>query len=211
MYLPRHFEQTDERAVRALAAAHPLAMLVTVDADGRPCADHVPLLWEPGDGHGVLRGHVARANPLWRRAGSRVLAVFQGPDAYVSPGWYPSKAVHGKVVPTWNYAVVHLQGVLHAIDDAGWLQALLRRLTAVHEDGRAQPWHLDDAPADYLAQTMRAIVGIEIPVEAVQAKWKVSQNRDAADRDGVRAGLAGEPGEDARAMAAWVPPGGETA
>jgi transcriptional regulator len=207
MYLPKHFEQPDAEAIAQLLAAHPLATLAWPTAAG-PEAEHLPLLWDrgPGDGaHGTLRGHVARANPVWREAaGQPVLAVFRGPQAYVTPSWYPSKAANAKVVPTWNYAVVHLRGRLHAVEDAAWLRALVGRLTNTHEASFAHRWQVGDAPDDYVVQMLRAIVGIEIVVEAVQAKWKMSQNRSAADRDGVAAGLASIGTDATRDAAAMV-------
>ncbi|ODU97929.1 MAG: transcriptional regulator [Rubrivivax sp. SCN 70-15] len=194
MYLPAHFEQKDVQALHALMRAHPLATLVTTAADG-PTADHLPLEYDAASG--TLRGHVARANPLWRHAdGQPVLAVFGGPQAYVSPGWYPSKAATHKVVPTWNYTVVHAHGRLRAVDDAPWLRALVGRLTDRFEAERAappEPWSVADAPEDYIAQMLRAIVGIEIGVERLLGKWKVSQNRSEADRLGVAAGLGADP------------------
>jgi transcriptional regulator len=208
MYQPAHFEQTDRAALQALVREFPLAMLITLEADGTPCADPVPMLLEGGDAatpHGVLRGHVARANPLWRRAHGRpVLAVFQGPQAYVSPSWYAAKREHGKVVPTWNYALVQARGTLAAIEDAAWLRALVGRLTERHEGARAEPWHVEDAPADYVAQMLRAIVGIEIPLDSLIGKWKVSQNRGAADREGTAQGLRAEGHDTAQALATLV-------
>jgi transcriptional regulator len=207
MYLPKHFEQTDAAAMARLLAAHPLATLVWPAADGLT-AEHLPLMFERGAGdgeHGTLRGHVARANPVWREAaGAAVLAAFQGPQAYVTPSWYPSKASNGKVVPTWNYAVVHVHGHLRVIDDAGWLRALVGRLTDTHEAPRAQRWQVDDAPADYIASMLNAIVGIEIPITRWQGKWKVSQNRSAADRAGVAEGLGALHTDEATAMANLV-------
>jgi transcriptional regulator len=190
MYLPAHFAQHDAEALRGLMAAHPLATLVTPSPEGTT-ADLVPLhLHDDGSPHGELRGHVARANPLWRHAhGQPVLVLFHGPQAYVTPSWYASKPRHGKVVPTWNYTVVQARGTLHAVDDAPWLRALVGLLTDTHETPRAQPWAVDDAPADYVQQMLRAIVGIRIPVASLVGKWKVSQNRDEADRAGVAAGL----------------------
>jgi len=201
MYLPKHFEQTDPAALQALMREHPLAALVTLGDDG-PTADHVPLEYLPDAGpHGTLRGHVARANPLWKKAGSEVLAIFSGPQAYVTPSWYPSKAEHHKVVPTWNYTVVHGHGRLRAIEDAPWLHALVSGLTAHHEAPRATRWAVADAPDDYVQQMLRAIVGIEIELTRLVGKWKVSQNRGEADRHGVADGLAA----DAKmAMAALV-------
>jgi len=206
MYQPAHFQQADPAQVRSLISAHPLAT-VFHQTGGQPTADHLPLLFDAHDGpHGTLRGHVARANPLWREVnGQTVLAVFQGPQGYVSPSWYPSKAATAKVVPTWNYTVVHARGVLMAVDDAAWLHAFVDRLTRAQESSRAHPWQTSDAPADYLETMLRAIVGIEIELVAIEAKWKVSQNRSAADRLGVAAGLAGDPAPAAQALAAMVP------
>jgi transcriptional regulator len=204
MYLPKHFEQTDAATLQALMREHPLAALVTHGDDGLT-ADHLPLEYDAAAG--CLRGHVARANPIWRRAdGHPVLAIFRGPQAYVSPSWYPGKAATHKVVPTWNYAVVHAHGTLRAVDDAPWLRALVGRLTERHEGARAQPWSVDDAPADYVQQMLAAIVGIEVAVERLVGKWKASQNRSAADRDGVASGLAGEGSDDASRMAALCRP-----
>lgn len=194
MYLPPHFEQHDPAALHALMRGHPLATLVS-HGDGGLTADHVPLEFDATGGEqGTLFGHVARANPLWRvAAGAPVLAVFTGPQAYVSPSWYPSKAATHKVVPTWNYAVVHAHGVLEAVEDAPWLRALVGRLTDHHEAPRPAPWAVDDAPADYVQQMLRAIVGIRIPVARLIGKWKVSQNRSEADRLGVAKGLGADP------------------
>ncbi|MBU6260054.1 MAG: FMN-binding negative transcriptional regulator [Burkholderiales bacterium] len=187
MYQPAHFAPPAADACATLMREHPLATLVT-QQDGEFAADAVPLLYDPAAS--LLRGHVARANPLWRRAdGQPVLAVFNGPQAYVSPGWYPSKATNPKVVPTWNYAVVHAHGTLRAVDDAAWLLDFLRRFTAVHEADQRRPWSVDDAPVDYLQQMAGAIVGIEISVARIEGKFKLSQNRSAADRAGVVAGL----------------------
>jgi transcriptional regulator len=207
MYLPKHFEQPDADAIARLLVAHPLATLAWPSADGLT-AEHLPLLWDRGAGdgpHGTLRGHVARANPVWREAaGAEVLAVFQGPQAYITPSWYPSKAANAKVVPTWNYAVAHLHGRLRVTEDAVWLRALVGRLTDTHEASRADRWQVDDAPADYVEQMLRAIVGIEIELTHVQGKWKVSQNRSASDRAGVAAGLDSLAREQALAVAALV-------
>jgi transcriptional regulator len=204
MYLPKHFEQADPAALQALIREHPLAALVT-RGDDDLTADHVPLEFLPDAGaHGTLRGHVARANPLWKRAGSDVLAIFSGPQAYITPSWYPSKAEHHKVVPTWNYTVVHAHGHLRAIEEAPWLHALVSGLTAHHEAPRAMPWAVADAPDDYVQQMLHAIVGIEIELTRLVGKWKVSQNRGEADRLGVAGGLAA----DAKAAMAALVRGG---
>lgn len=208
MYQPAAFVQADPSALAALIAEQPLATLVHA-GDGGLTADLIPMQWRPGaDGlTGTLVGHVARANPLWRAADARpVLAVFQGPQAYISPSWYPSKAATGQVVPTWNYTVVQAHGLLRAVDDVAWLRALVESLTGQHEGPRAHPWKVADAPADYLDKMLRAIVGIEITVTRLEGKWKVSQNRSRPDRLGVVAGLGAEPADEARAMAALARP-----
>ena len=202
MYLPKHFEQNDAQALQALMREYPLAMLVTTGAEGIT-ADHLPLEYDAAAN--TLRGPVARANQLWHHAnGQPVLAVFRGAQAYITPSWYPSKAATHKVVPTWNYAVVHAHGRLHAVADAPWMHALVSRLTRHHEAPRALPWAVSDAPDDYVQQMLHAIVGIEIPVARLVGKWKISQNRSQADRMGVADGLAAEPAADALAMAALV-------
>jgi transcriptional regulator len=187
MYLPKHFEQQDPAELAALMREHPLATLVSWQ-DGAPTADHVPLEFDAATQ--TLRGHVARANPLWKLAGQPVLAVFCGPQAYVSPSWYPGKAEHHKVVPTWNYTVVHAHGQLRVVDQAPWLHDLVSRLTGHHEAPQSAPWAVRDAPDDFVQTMLRAIVGIEIPVSQLIGKWKMSQNRSEADRSGVARGLA---------------------
>ena len=208
MYLPAHFKETRSDVLHTLIRGHPLGTLVTLNAAGELQANPIPFLIDPGpQAHGTLRSHVARANPLWRETRTEVdaLVVFQGAQSYVSPGWYPSKAEHGKVVPTWNYIVVQARGRLRAVEDAEWLHALVSRLTERHEAPRAQPWGVGDAPPDYIATMLRAIVGVEIEITDLVGKWKVSQNRSAADRAGVAAGLAALSGDaQAAAMAVAV-------
>lgn len=188
MYQPAHFVEQDTDALLALMTSAPLATLVRGGAG--LAADLLPLEVERvGEGWRVT-GHVARANALWREAdGQPVLAIFQGPQAYISPNWYPSKSQHGKAVPTWNYTMVQVHGTLRAIEDPEWLRAFVTRLTERHEGGRAMPWHVADAPADYLAAMLQAIVGIEIEVTKLEGKFKLSQNRSAEDRTGVVLGL----------------------
>lgn len=222
MYLPPAFEETDPAEVRGLIEAAGAATLVTV-VDGALFASTVPLLFEPGpggDGPGRLVGHLARANPQARRSSTEVeaLAVFGGVSGYVSPTLYPSKHDGGRVVPTWNYEVVHLWGPLVVHDDRAWVLDLVTRLTEHHEgrfrrfaataglDG-VEPWAVSDAPGDFIEGQLRAIVGIEIPVTRLAAKRKLSQNRPEGDRAGVLAGFAaraaaGVPG--AAAMATQV-------
>jgi transcriptional regulator len=210
VYLPQHFAQHDPLLLRGLVHAHPLATLVTPGADG-VTVDHIPLELDPNDGpHGTLLGHVARANPLWKQAhGQAVVAVFNGPQVYITPSYYASKASTHKVVPTWNYSVVHAHGVLEAMDDAQWVHGLVTRLTRQHEGQRPAPWAVTDAPADYIQQMLRAIVGIRIPLTQLVGKWKVSQNRDAADRQGVAQGLLADgtsPALVPRLVQSLVPP-----
>jgi len=192
MYLPKHFEESRAEVLHELVRAQPLGLLVTLNDAGLQ-ANPVPFILDPdpAGGPGILRAHVARANPLWHetRADVESLVVFQGPQAYVSPGWYPSKAEHGKVVPTWNYVMVQARGTLRAVDDAAWVRAFVTRLTTHHEAVQARPWAVTDAPADFIEATARAIVGIEITLSALTGKWKVSQNRSGADRAGVASGL----------------------
>ena len=205
MYQPSHFVETRSAVLHELIRTRPLATLVRLDAAGELQADAVPLLLEAGASpHGTLHGHVARANPLWRdtRFDAPVLALFQGPQAYVSPSWYPTKAETGKVVPTWNYIVVQARGTLRAIDDAAWLRDFVGRLTARFETGRAAPWSIDDAPSDYTQAMLRAIVGIEIELTSLVGKWKLSQNRTPAEREGVVAGLRGDAARSGDAQAA---------
>jgi transcriptional regulator len=200
MYQPEAHRENRLPVLHDLIRAHPLGLLVSGGAAGLE-ANPVPFVLDPGQGaFGTLRAHVARANPHWRAlaADGRCLVVFQGPEAYVTPAWYVSKREHGKVVPTWNYAIVEARGTARVIEDEAWLRAQIDALTVLREAGRADPWAVGDAPAPFVGALIRGIVGIEVPVEALAGKWKVSQNRPAADRDGVAAGLAAE-GEAAMA------------
>lgn len=205
MYQVAAFREDRIEVMLQLMRSHPLATLVTA-VGGGPEANHLPLLFDPEPApQGRLLGHVARANPLWREAGGAgALAIFQGPQAYVTPSWYATKQETGAVVPTWNYAVVHVRGRLVVHDDRDWVHRLVTRLTEQQEAARSSPWAVSDAPADYLERMLQAIVGIEILVESVEGKWKVSQNRSAADRAGVAAGLAAAEGDASRAMAVLV-------
>lgn len=203
MYLPAHFAIEDTETLHALVRQHPLGTLVRVTSEGL-AADHLPFELDTTTApYGRLRAHVARGNPLCREARDDrdVLVIFQGPARYITPAWYATKRDTGKVVPTWNYAVVHAYGQLTTIDDAEWLRALVTRLTDRHEAGRAEPWHVGDAPADYIDRQLRAIVGIELAITRLVGKWKLSQNRTPADRAGVMAGLIAEGGATGVAMA----------
>ena len=207
-YLPKHFEETNSARVQALVRSQPLATWVLPHA-GQLLVNHVPFMLDAGRGEqGTLVGHVARANPVWQALAEGIegVLVFHGPQAYISPNWYPSKHASGKAVPTWNYAVVHAHGVAHAIDDKARVLAIVTRLTEIHEASQALPWKVSDAPADYLDSMLGMIVGIEIPVRRWVGKWKVSQNRPAPDRLGVAAGLMARATPQAEAMAALVQP-----
>jgi len=215
MYLPAHFAESRPEVLQRLVLDHPFGLLVTQDANGIT-ANSVPFFLDadPAGGPGILRAHVARANPVWKEARSDVesLVVFQGAQTYVSPAWYPSKAEHGKVVPTWNYVIVQGRGTMRFIDDAQWLRGFVTRLTDHHEARRtagasgdvAMPWAVSDAPADYVDTMLRAIVGVEIALSSLIGKWKVSQNRSATDRAGTVRGLGDVAGDDAAAMARQV-------
>ena len=205
MYEVGAFREERIDVMHALMRSHRLATLITVN-NGVPDANHLPLLIDPEPSpYGTLRGHVARANPVWRQAGGQeVLAIFQGPQAYVTPSWYPSKKETGQVVPTWNYAVVHAHGPLVIYDDREWLHGLVTRLTDQQEAGLPQPWRVADAPAGYLERMLGAIVGIEIQLTRLSGKWKASQNRSAADRAGVAEGLVLQGSAEAQAMADLV-------
>jgi len=209
MYLPAHFQETRTPVLHDLIRAYPLATLVTLDANGL-VANHIPMELDATRGElGVLRGHVARGNPVWHahRAEVEAMAVFHGPDDYITPSYYATKAETGKVVPTWNYATVHAYGPLRAIEDAAWLRQFLAELTDRHEAAlpatRAR-WQVSDAPASFVDGLLAAIVGLEIPLTRLEGKWKVSQNRPAADRAGVAAGLAERDDPRTQAMAALV-------
>ena len=211
MYVPAHFEETRPDVLGRLIHEHPLAALVTLGRDGLS-ANHIPLELDPGPAPlGTLRGHVARANPVWRDFSRdvEVLAIFQGPQAYISPAWYETKRETGKVVPTYNYIVVHAYGPLRIVEERAWLRALVERLTTRYEAGRheaarPEPWKVTDAPAEYVEQMLGAIIGVEIPLTRLVGKWKVSQNRPAVDRDGVVSALGEMEDQDARAMSDLV-------
>jgi transcriptional regulator len=199
MYTPKHFVETRVEALHGLIRAYPFATLVTRAADGLT-ANHLPfeLVGE------VLHGHVARGNELAQLDGAQVLLVFQGPDGYISPNWYPSKHETGREVPTWNYAVVHVHGRLRVIDDAAWLRRLLETLTDHHEAGQPQPWKISDAPEDHIEKSLRAIVGLEVAVDRIEGKFKLSQNHPARNRAGVVAGLHERDGDGDAELAALM-------
>jgi|ERR1700679_3492281 transcriptional regulator len=197
MYRPLHFREDRPEVLHALIRAYPFAQLVTAGEQGL-MANPLPLLIDPdASASGTLRGHLARANDQVAalRAGGQALVIFQGPQAYVSPSWYPSKVEHGKVVPTWNYVAVHAWGVPRVIDDTVWLRRLIADLTVSQEQHRTKPWAVGDAPEDFIDTMVKAIVGIEIPIDRIEGKWKASQNRSEPDRRGVAEGLRAESNE----------------
>jgi len=192
MYTPKHFEETRTEVLHQLVQANPLATLVTLSPDGL-MANYVPLLYRPSPaGLGALVGHVARANPVWNATNFEVpvLALFQGPQLYISPSLYATKQEHGKVVPTWNYAVVQARGLLKVHDDAQWICQQVTELTQQQEAARPKPWAVDDAPRDYTDTMIKAVVGIEIALTHLTGKWKVSQNQPAVNRDSMVNALA---------------------
>ena len=190
MYTPPAFRADDRDSIHATIRAARLATLVTATAEGL-VATPLPLMIEPAEGeHGTLYGHVARANPQWRLAPiGAAMAVFMGPDAYVTPSWYASKREHGKVVPTWNYVAVHAYGPAEFFEDADRLLDVVTRLTRHHEAQRAEAWAVSDAPAPFIASQLKGIVGVRLPITRLEGKRKLSQNRSEADRAGVAAGL----------------------
>jgi transcriptional regulator len=189
MYVPSHFS-VDEATTRHFLAEFDTADLVTMTPRGL-VATFLPVLYEPApEGYGSLVGHVARSNDQWQLPVlGDAMMVLHGPDAYISPSWYPSKAAHGRVVPTWDYVTAHVYGQFVAHDDPVWLESLVRRLTDKHEAGSPRPWSVDDAPAPYVAGQLRAIVGVEVVISRAEAKAKWSQNRPGSDIDGVIEGL----------------------
>jgi transcriptional regulator len=200
MYEPPHHKETRPEVLHALIQAHPLGLLISAGADG-PVADAVPFLIDATVGQfGRLRAHIARANPqakLLADGGRKVLVVFQGADSYVTPSWYETKRETGKVVPTWNYVIVQASGTARLIDDKTWLAGQIAELTARHETGRSEPWKISDAPEPFIEAQLKGIIGVEIDIEAISGKWKVSQNRPVSDRAGVAEGLAAEqPGSE---------------
>ena len=202
MYLPAQFTETRPERLQEVMQQAGLVTLVTLSDDGLE-ASHLPMLYDPAvatDGsapHGTLYGHLARGNPQWRRfqAGVEALAIFQGPDAYITPSWYETKRQNGKVVPTWNYVAVHAYGTLRAFEGADELRQLVTRLTNRHEGQRASPWAVTDAPADYIDAMLKGIVGLALPISRLEGKWKMSQNRNKPDQAGVVVGLRAD-GDD---------------
>ncbi len=202
MYQPPHFRETRLDVMQDLVRAHPLGLLISAGHGGL-MANPIPFQIDADRGEmGVLQAHLSKANPQWRALaeGAEALVVFQGAQSYITPSWYETKRETGKVVPTWNYAIVQARGTARVIEDEAWLHAQIRALTNRHEGKRSTPWAVDDAPADFLKAQVRGIVGLEIEISAIEGKWKVSQNRPEADRAGVAEGLASETSPSAADM-----------
>lgn len=188
MYVPAHFATDDADGLIARLARRWSGVLITVDESGAPVGTHIPILWDAETK--VATGHIARANPQWKQGPGKGLIVLNGPEAYVTPSWYPSKAEHGKTVPTWNYEAVHISGRVEWFEDAARLETVVRDLSAFHENDRAAPWAIGDAPRPYIDALLRGIVGVTLTAERIEAKRKLSQNKSAADFAGVERGLA---------------------
>ena len=206
MYTPPAFRDDDKESLRATIRAARLANFVTATAQG-PLATSLPLFLDDSEGeHGVIYGHLAKANPQWRAplVGDG-LAIFMGPDGYVTPAWYATKQDTGKVVPTWNYVAVHAHGPVEFFDDADRMLEVVRRLTDLHEGDRALPWAVSDAPPDFVQAQLRGIIGLRMPITRLDGKRKMSQNRGAADRAGVAAGLAASERKSDHEVAALIP------
>ncbi|MGL6556215.1 FMN-binding negative transcriptional regulator [Aeromonas dhakensis] len=207
MYLPPHFAVTDPEVLHQLIRAYPLGALIT-HGEGGLDANHLPFELDAGEGdHGVLHAHVARNNPLWQEVkdGDEVLVIFRAADGYISPNWYPGKQVHHQQVPTWNYSVVHAHGRIQIRDDARFVRRLLANLTRTHEAAEPTPWKMADAPRDYLEAMVQAVVGIEIEITGLVGKFKLGQNKEAADRLGAANALQ-DRGQSALAEAMLTPP-----
>jgi transcriptional regulator len=206
MYIPQANKEDRLPVLHQFMDDQPFASLITMGTSGL-FASHIPMVLErTGTGFGRLNLHISRANPQWRDFSPSVeaLAIFSGPNHYITPNWYPEKQATGKVVPTWNYAVIHAYGQLRVIEDTQWLMAHLESLTNIHEAGSPAPWKVDDAPADYIASLAKGIVGLELTIQRLEGKWKVSQNRSRLDRAGVASGLAERNTSESFAMKALV-------
>jgi transcriptional regulator len=210
MYLPKYFEETRVEVMHALMREFPFAALICNQGTGLT-ANHIPFILDADAGEfGTLRGHVARANPVWQRsansdpASSAAMVIFQGPSAYISPNWYPGKFEEGKRVPTWAYAVTHAHGPMHFIHEPAWLLRLVSDLSEKLEADQAKPWSVDEAPADYIKRLLGAIVGVEIPIQKLEGKWKLDQNKSSIDQTGMLSGLTQSVRTDAKQLAKLI-------
>jgi len=207
MYIPASYAEHDLPTLLAFVESHPLATLVTSSESAGLFATHLPLVLDRATEAPTLRGHLARANPHCRQiagGATDALVIFTGPDAYITPEWYAAKREHGRVVPTWNYVAVHAYGVIRLHDDPAFLRGHLEALTSRHEGDRPTPWHVSDAPDEFIAQQMKAIVGFELEIARLEGKWKMSQNRSGADIDGVVRGLSASSAPSDHQVAAIV-------
>ncbi|MCE2570870.1 FMN-binding negative transcriptional regulator [Motilimonas eburnea] len=190
MFIPKAFRQENIQACLALMQAYPFATLVAQSDEGIEVY-HLPMVLKPNGESGLLQGHIAKANPLWQKvaSGTQVQVIFNGPNCYISPNHYPTKAEDGRAVPTWNYAVVHVQGKINFTRDPDWIMTCIQDLTSIHEADSATPWTFDEAPPGYIERMLPAIVGIEIEITGIQGKWKLSQNQPRVNQQGVINGL----------------------
>ncbi|MGD9981447.1 MAG: FMN-binding negative transcriptional regulator [Hyphomonadaceae bacterium] len=202
MYVPTHFATDDVDGLIERLARRWAGVLITIDADGAPVATHMPILWDSS--RRIATGHIARANPQWRQGPGKGLIVLGGAEAYVTPAWYPSKAEHGKTVPTWNYEAVHITGRVEWFDDPARLESVVRDLSALHEEGRAEPWTIGDAPRAYIDALLRGFVSVTLIADRIEAKRKLSQNKSEADFHGVAHGMAASDESMAHEVAALM-------
>ena len=206
MYIPKHHHLSNRESIFSLIESYPLGAWVC-QGDQALIANHIPFLLDRNRGRlGTLIGHVSRANRVWRdlTRHSPTVVTFHGPQAYITPGWYPSKVEHGKVVPTWNYAVAHAHGTARAVNDRNWLLDMVTRLTDMQEAKQKTPWRVADAPTSYIEKMLGAIVGIEIPIDRIEGKLKVSQDEEMQDRHGTVTGMQKSQSEEGQAMAELV-------
>ncbi len=206
MYIPPLFEEHRLPVLHELIRSHPLGLLVVASPEGLE-GHHVPFFLSPHPApHGTLQGHVARTNPVWQKVSEQqsVMVVFSGPEAYVSPSWYPTKQEHGRVVPTWNYAAVHAHGTLRVRDDPAWLRSQMHALTAQQEMVFESPWTMDDAPDDFIERLVQAVVGLELIITRLEGKWKISQNPPPQNQEGVIQGLEASDQPGSMEMAALM-------
>ncbi len=202
MYVPAHFATEDADGLIQRLARRWAGVLITVGDDGAPVGTHMPILWDAE--RRIATGHIARANPQWKGGAGKGLIVLSGAEAYVTPAWYPSKAEHGKTVPTWDYEAVHITGAVEWFDDAARLETVVRDLSALHEQDRAEPWAIGDAPRPYIDALLQGIVGVELRAERIEAKRKLSQNKSEADFAGVARGLSASDDPMAQEVAALM-------
>lgn len=205
MYIPKKFQQSDTTALKAMIVEYPFATLINCSELGVE-ANHIPLMLQQVEGKDVLQGHIAKANPLWKNMAEKteVLIVFNGPNCYISPNYYPTKMATGKAVPTWNYVAVHVKGLISFVHDKTWNLNLLDSLTTHHEAQQPEPWSIEDAPKEYIEKMLPAIVGIEIDITSIIGKWKVSQNQADINKQGIYNALSGDVKSNALKIAKLV-------